>query len=411
MSVEPKRGSVGLVLDQIVAESGGVRTTDEVFVRFAEAFARSRFDRAELCCRLVRDGSRLPYVLDPEVFEIVPLPEYRDVPDLCRRAHRLLPAAARAIEARLGRWSLAVGFGVHPMTPLTLRTARKRGVPAVAWIRGDLEADVRHRLTGWRRAAGLLVARAIVAAIPSGTPVVSVGRDDYPFLRGLGPTHVVYSSKFDDGDFAPSPRAPRSPGSPMRLLYVGRIAPEKGVEVLLDALERIRGSAPSDERVSLTIAGYDYRGSTYGDAFRDRVGRSAVAGAVRFAGHVPYGPQLFELYDAHDALVLPSFTEGFPQVILEAMMRGLPVIASAVGGVPRVVEDGVNGTLIPAGRADALAAAIRRTAGDTAGAARLAVAGMETARAYTRASQVRGLHGFLDRCFPGRLPAMSGGAP
>ncbi len=409
MSVSPQRGAVGFVLDQIVVEADGVFRTDEVFVRFVESLARSRFVRAELCCRLVRDLSTPPYVLDPEVFEIVPLPEYRDVPDLCRRALTLMPAAARTFDGRMNTWSLAVGFGVHPLTPLAIRMARRRGVPAVLWVRGDLEADIRHRHRGFRRFAGLAVARAVIAAIPRGTPVVSVGRDDYPFLRSLGPCHLVYSSKFEDADFAAMPRPRRVPGAPARLLYVGRIAPEKGVEVLLDAFARIH-AAPPGSPPHLTIAGYDYRGGVYGEEFRRRVEASPLGAAVTFAGHVPYGRALFDLYDAHDVLVLPSFTEGFPQVVLEAMARGLPVVATSVGGVPRVLRDGINGRLVAPGDADALAGAVTSLLRDDSASARLAAAGHATAREFTRSSQIRALNEFLDRCFPGKLPSLVHGA-
>jgi len=408
MSVTPQGGAVGLVLDQIVVEAAGVLRTDEVFVRFVEALASSRFTRAELCCRLVQGDSNAPYILDRKIFEIVPLPSYRDVPDLCRRALTLMPEASRAFDARLGGWSLAVGFGVHPLTPLAIRRARRRGIPAVLWVRGDLEADIRHRHRGWRRVAGLAVARAVIAAIPRGTPVVSVGRDDYPFLRALGPCHLVYSSKFDDADFAPLPRGRRAPGAPARLLYVGRIAPEKGVEILLDAFGKIREALPGVPP-TLTIAGYDYRGGVYGDRFRSRVEAASYASAVTFAGHVPYGPALFDLYDAHDVLVLPSFTEGFPQVVLEAMARGVPVVATSVGGVPRVLHDQLNGRLVAPGSAEAVARAVCDLLRDETVADRLAVEGQRTARSFTRSAQIRALNLFLDRCYPGRLPPVRDG--
>jgi len=241
--------------------------------------------------------------------------------------------------------------------------------------------------------------------------VVSVGRDDYPFLRALGPCHLVYSSKFDDADFAPMPRARRVSGAPARLLYVGRLAPEKGVEVLLDAFARIRAAIP-EAPPRLTIAGYDYRGGVYGDQFRSRVEAQPYAPAVTFAGHVPYGPALFGLYDAHDVLVLPSFTEGFPQVVLEAMARGVPVVATSVGGVPRVLTDRVNGRLVEPGDAEAVARAVCDLVRDEAVAGRLAAEGQDTARGFTRGAQIRALNSFLDRCFPGKLPPQrDGGAP
>ena len=147
-----------------------------------------------------------------------------------------------------------------------------------------------------------------------------------------------------------------------------------------------------------------------GEEFRRRVEESPLGSAVTFAGHVPYGPALFDLYDAHDVLVLPSFTEGFPQVVLEAMARGLPVVATSVGGVPRVLRDGINGRLVAPGDAEALAAAVTELVRDDSAAARLAAAGHATARGFTRSSQIRALNEFFDRCFPGKLPSLVHGA-
>ena len=85
--------------------------------------------------------------------------------------------------------------------------------------------------------------------------------------------------------------------------------------------------------------------------------------------------------------MVPSFGEGFGMVALEAMGRGRPVIASAVGGLPEIVEDGRTGLLIPAGDAEALARAIRELADDPARAAAMAAAGR--ARALEEFSQER----------------------
>jgi glycosyltransferase involved in cell wall biosynthesis len=147
----------------------------------------------------------------------------------------------------------------------------------------------------------------------------------------------------------------------------------------------------------------------YGDQFRSRVEARPDASAVTFAGHVPYGPALFDLYDAHDVLVLPSFTEGFPQVVLEAMARGVPVVATSVGGVPRVLKNQVNGRLVAPGDAEAVARAVCDLVRDEASAGRLAAEGQKTARGFTRDAQIRALNAFLDRSFPGRLPPVRDG--
>ena len=106
------------------------------------------------------------------------------------------------------------------------------------------------------------------------------------------------------------------------------------------------------------------------------------------------------VHDEHDVVVLPSFTEGFPQVVLEAMVRGLAVVCTAVGGIPRVIRDGESGLLIPAGNAEALASALRRVLTDMELRGRLSRAGQCVARRYTREAQTLVIENFIRQSFP-----------
>src|SRR6185436_4177253 len=166
---------LGLVLDQIIHAHEGRYSTDEVVIRFVEELAAREFDRIRFCSRVRPAQEDAPYPLDPARFEVVPLPWYASVPALCARAPLLLPRIGRVLAREVGGWQLAMAGGIHPLSPLVLRLAKNRGVPSLLWIRGDLMADIRHRLRGASRAAGLFLARSVLAAIPSGTPVLSVG--------------------------------------------------------------------------------------------------------------------------------------------------------------------------------------------------------------------------------------------
>jgi glycosyltransferase involved in cell wall biosynthesis len=392
---------LGLVLDQVIHQRGGVYSTDEAFFRFVEQVASVHFGRIEFCSRVRPDGADAPYVLDPSLYDVVPLPWYADMMDLCLRSPILFPRIRRRLDAAMRGWDLMIVGAINPLAPLALRLARRRNLPAALWIRGSYYGVLEHRLgkRGLKRAIGMGVSRLILDAIPDGTVIVSSGNDDYPFLARMGPVQVVYSSKFGREDFAPLPRPHRDPAIGPRVLYVGRLAPEKGVDVLFEGFRKLASRIPGPPP-TLTLAGADFHGSPYGDALLRRIRESEVGSRVITPGYVPYGPQLFALYDQSDVFALASHTEGFPQSLLEAMARGLPVVSTSVGGVPRVLRDGDNGLLVPPNDAAKLAAALERVVSDPSLAARLSAAGQRSAEPYAREVQVGLVAQFLERSFP-----------
>jgi glycosyltransferase involved in cell wall biosynthesis len=127
-----------------------------------------------------------------------------------------------------------------------------------------------------------------------------------------------------------------------------RLEEQKGHAVLLDALVRLR------ERGLDFVVALAGEGSLRSTLER-RVEELGLGAKVRFLGQVEaLGPLLM----AADVVVLPSLWEGLPLSLLEAMARGRAVVASAVGGVPEVIDDRVHGRLVPAGDPHALAAAL-----------------------------------------------------
>jgi colanic acid/amylovoran biosynthesis glycosyltransferase len=144
--------------------------------------------------------------------------------------------------------------------------------------------------------------------------------------------------------------------SAFEILNVGQLAGRKGQVVLLEALGDLLNRGLD---VRLTIVG---EGEIEGDLRRisERLGLSEV---VCFAGAVGQD-SIHGYYERADVFCLPSFAEGVPVVLMEAMAMGLPVVAANVMGVPELVDDGVNGLLVRPGRADQLAEAIRRLALD-----------------------------------------------
>jgi glycosyltransferase involved in cell wall biosynthesis len=147
----------------------------------------------------------------------------------------------------------------------------------------------------------------------------------------------------------PPPEGETVEAEPRFLLYVGRLRIRKGVEVLLHALAESPTALPR-----LVVAG----AGEHGAALRSLAARLGLgAERVRFLGRVS-SAEVVALMRRAAALVVPSIYEGMPLVVLEAMAAGLPVVASAVSGIPEVVLDGETGWLVPPEDPGALATAI-----------------------------------------------------
>ena len=158
---------------------------------------------------------------------------------------------------------------------------------------------------------------------------------------------------------------------PKLVLFLGRLAAEKGAYDLLEAVAAVRAKIPE---LRLVYAGEG-----------DRIGlaryaeRLQVADAVKFMGWVgPSGKRA--LFEHAAVLALPSYEEALPLALIEAMSAGVPVIAAPVGGIAEVVAEGASGLLVAPGDQAGLQRALARVLMDAELAARLAAAARETAR-------------------------------
>jgi glycosyltransferase involved in cell wall biosynthesis len=171
---------------------------------------------------------------------------------------------------------------------------------------------------------------------------------------------------------------PRS-GSDTRFLFIGRLIERKGLDVLLHAFERFSGG-------EIWIAG---------DGPQAAAAEAAAAAdpRIRVLGHVD-GPDLPALYADADALIVPSLYEPWGLVVHEGLGNGLPVIASdQVAAADDLVEPGVNGYVVPAGSAEALAGAMRELAAWTTKQRERAVE--RSLELLAACSVERGVDGFL----------------
>jgi glycosyltransferase involved in cell wall biosynthesis len=236
----------------------------------------------------------------------------------------ILPIAALAARAR----RLPVVITVHCSLSYTLKGSDARSV-VLRTLGGAIER--------WaaRRAATTLVYTSRLAgrlADDAGCRSVRVMR------RGVDPVPFADAT---DGAF------PGIPGHP-RVVFVGRLVTAKGVETLVQAAGRMRtpgaqvvlvGDGPERARVERTAR------------------RLGVDDRVHVTGFIPHD-RVPSVFASADLLVLPSHYEELGTVLIEAMHARLPVVASRVGGIPEVVEDGITGLLVTPGEPAALASAI-----------------------------------------------------
>lgn len=204
--------------------------------------------------------------------------------------------------------------------------------------------------------AAMLPADLVVAVWESGCAALS---------EVLGTDRVVLvTNGVDTARFRPNPPTARVP----RVLYVGLLTPRKGVLDLVEASRTLRREGVEHEL--LLLGGTPDEGPDAAAPVRD----AARDGRATLLGTRP-PEQMPAAYAEGDVQCLPSWWEAMPLSLLEGMASGLPVVATDVGEVPRMVEHAVTGYVVPAHSPDALASALRKLLTDPEQRRRMGAAG------------------------------------
>lgn len=255
--------------------------------------------------------------------------------------------------------------------------AARMRVPRISTVHGFTGGDWRNRLY---EASQRRVLRGFDAVVAVSRPIASTLATSGVEMDRL---HVFPNAFADDTD--PWDRAAARAflglaADRVHLGWVGRLSAEKGCDIAIDALAKL-----NDPNIELSIIG---DGAERAELER-RAARAGVAQQIRWHGALP---RVAHLYGAFDAFVLSSRTEGTPIVLFEAIAAGVPVIATAVGGVPDVVSR-EEALLVRPDSPDALAWGIHETLhADRAGAT--ARAGRASARLRTHFDVVPWLAGY-----------------
>ena len=260
---------------------------------------------------------------------------------------KILMNLAYLVEAlMLGRWMQRERLGhlhVHFATPAAMVGLLTKTVFNVGFSFTVHGPDEFYDAPGYRLAEKLAAADFVIC-------ISHYARSQIMKLSPVlhWPKYDICRLGVDPERFAAKPAKP--PTAVFELLCVGRLTPAKGQHILLDALGLLIAAG---RKVHLTFVG----NGPDRPSLEAQTQRLGLTGSVEFAGAVNQD-RILDYYHNADAFVLPSFAEGLPVVLMEAMSMQIPCITTHITGVPELIQQGVNGCLVAPSDVDGLANAI-----------------------------------------------------
>lgn len=245
---------------------------------------------------------------------------------------------------------------------------RQQRVPSIVTTHGYDSYDVPYRRAGLRRAS--------VETVTKATRVTAVSGYLAQCIQRLAPRNVdVIWNGADERFFFPRDRAACRdelglPQDRCIVAYAGYLIVDKGLHELVEGTARI----PREDRPLLVLAGD-------GDQREALEAKARALGVdVRFLGAMRH-ERVATVFGAADVVTLPSYIEGLPNVVCEAMLSARAVVASTAGGIPEIVRQNETGLLVPPREVEPLAAALSRVCTDAQMRERLAQSAREFATA------------------------------
>lgn len=373
--------------DYVYARVGSRVYSERAFSLFLARVASELEGSTVVVGRLRAAGGGAHYEIGDGV-EFVALPWYESLFSLAA-----VPALARSIAIAwraTGSVDRVWLLGPHPLILALAAFAVLRSKRVFLGVRQDFPAYVASRRPSSRfaRLAATLLERAF-RLMARRFPAIVVGPE---LARNYGhaselleiPVSLVTADQIVDEATA----AAKDYSGELTILSVGRVDTEKNPLLLADVLGRLQ---EREARWRLVVCGEGPLESALGS----ELARRGLADRSELAGYVPFDGGLIDRYRSAHVLLHSSWTEGLPQVLLEAFAAGLPVVASDVGGIAEALGEAVE--LVPAGDPEAAADAVKRISTDAEARAALVGAGLRYIRAHTLEAESARVARFLER--------------
>lgn len=338
-------------------DSEGISSTTPSFTGWLGALS-SAVDELVVFGRIKPGRAAYPLVGTGRI-RFVALPYYDSLHNYGRVA-MAIPRSMAKWQSELSHCDAVLLFGPHPLSALFGFQARLARRPIFVGVRENLVAYLSHRVPSRKARSAAQVARALEAVH------LYLGRTGGAIVVGdemaKRYSAVLHDSVLETGislvrmdDFRPREEMDRRlwPGG-KQIVVVERLDPDKNPLILLEVAERLKVND-----WSIVVAG---SGSVM-DKLASEIRARSLDTALVLLGRLDR-EALWELYAQSTLLLHVSLTEGQPQVLYEAAAAGLPIVATAVGGVASALGYGTRGMLVPPGDVDAIVDAIRRLDGD-----------------------------------------------
>lgn len=363
-------GSIGILTDELARRLAGNGNQVRVYGAAPRRTLRTRSERAggvEFCAV---PGAQLETKLFNRYQSAADRLFGARPPERPRYASACYFAAyGRQIAHAIRRWGADV-VHVHNLFQL---------VPAIRAANGSAKIVLHMHCEWLSQIASDIVADPVAETdLVIGVSEYITGKVRRRFPRYAQRCHTVHNGVSADRFGAPASDAPRASDAAARLLFLGRISPEKGVHLAIEAFIEVVRSQPdvtldivgpvapapwsflvglSDDPHVASLAEFYTGPQSYGDHLVSLIRAAGLTDRVRLLGSRPH-KETWAHYRNTDILVNPSYSDAFPLPPLEAMASGVPVVAARVGGIPEQVLDGTTGLLCDVGATDQLAHAI-----------------------------------------------------